>query len=593
MSATQKLAKPQARSQRSRKAPASDVAAAPLRLEADEATASDPTSRYRQVTDAAAALAGVEGAALLIATPTGRLRVLAAAGISPVPQDEVIGRDGEALTSAVHVPVTLYGGDLGIIAAWPGEPGAGEEVPGALRKLAEIAAPAMAAGRLAAQDMHLVEIHSIVEVGQVLTGLLDMEDVLSYVVYLAESLVGGHNTTVALLTEDGSGLQLRNSTGSLRASEGRLIPIEGSLMGWVVKTGEATTTASLADDPRGYPWEDRYGPSVVVPLTSNGRIIGTFMVTRVEGSPLFGDESVAILRTMSSYATIAITNAEIHRQQQEVASQLRAQAAELEKAYGELSRSQEQLLISEKMAALGRVTAGIAHEINSPLAGILNSLRTARSFVEEYRTSVGDPEITAEDHQGIADDILNALSVADRAVNKVAQFVKTIKGQTRVGDGQNSVFDPAAEVDSAVSLLQHELRRRRVAVYTEMERGCSVSGDQSKFGLVIQNLLSNALDAFQNKPGEIWVRVASDESHVRIAVEDKGCGIPEEIRGRIFDYLFTTKDVGKGTGLGLAMVHSVVTSDFRGSIALESEVGVGTTFTLTLPLQPAGSEHGS
>lgn len=505
MSATQKLAKPPGRSQRSQKASAADVAAAPPRLDA---------------------------------------------------------REAHALASAIHVPVALHAGDLGRIAARPGEPDGGDEAPGALREQRFTSAP-------------------------------DVDDSLSHVLHMSESLLGGHNAAVALITEDGDNLLLRSGTGSFRAREGTLIPIGGSLVGWVAATGEAATTPSLADDPRAYPWQDRYGPSVVVPLTSGGRVIGALMVTRTEGSPPFGDDSIAILRAVSAYATIAITSAEVHRQQQEVASRLSLQAAELEKAYGELSRSQEQLLVSEKMAALGRVTAGIAHEINSPLAGILNSLRTARSFVEEYRTSVGDPEITADDHLEIADDILAALSVADRATNKVADFVRTIKGQTRAGDGRKSVFDPAAEVDSAVSLLRHELNQRRVAVYTDMERGCSVSGDQSKFGLVIQNLLSNALDAFQDEPGEIWVRVAADESHVRIAVEDNGCGIPEEIRGRIFDYLFTTKDVGKGTGLGLAMVHSVVTSDFRGSVALESEVGAGTTFILSLPLQPAGSEHGS
>ncbi len=89
------------------------------------------------------------------------------------------------------------------------------------------------------------------------------------------------------------------------------------------------------------------------------------------------------------------------------------------------------------------------------------------------------------------------------------------------------------------------------------------------------------------------MRLAAVDDRPRVSVEDKGCGIPEEIRDRIFDYLFTTKGVGKGTGLGLSMVHSVVTTHFGGTIALESTVGVGTTFILSFPLNPAASDHGA
>jgi signal transduction histidine kinase len=307
-------------------------------------------------------------------------------------------------------------------------------------------------------------------------------------------------------------------------------------------------------------------------------------VARVPGARAFPAESAAVLQQMAAYAAIAISNAQIHRQQVEVATTLRKQAAELEQAYGELNRSQEQLLIAEKMAALGRVTAGIAHEINSPLGGVSNSLMAVKGFIGEYQASIDDPEITSEDHRAIAEDMLNALGTAEGALTKVAQFVKSIKSQTRAGEGGSTQFDPGAEIDSTIVLLQHELKRRKVAVFTELDRGQQLTGDQGKFGVLIQNLISNAIDAYGGEPGEVWIRMKADKGNLIIAVQDSGCGIPEDIRSRIFDYLFTTKDVGKGTGLGLAMVHSVVHTNFRGSIDLESEVGVGTTFTITIPL---------
>jgi signal transduction histidine kinase len=111
--------------------------------------------------------------------------------------------------------------------------------------------------------------------------------------------------------------------------------------------------------------------------------------------------------------------------------------------------------------------------------------------------------------------------------------------------------------------------------------------------MVIQNLISNAVDAYDGKPGEIWIRLSVKDNRIRLSVEDQGSGIPEEVRGKIFDYLFTTKDVGKGTGLGLSMVHSVITTTFQGELELDTEVGRGTTFTVLIPLTPNGTDHGA
>lgn len=447
--------------------------------------------------------------------------------------------------------------------------------------------------RIAVLEGQLAEWSAIVEVGQVLTGLLDMEDVLSYVVYLAESLVGGHSAAVALRAEGEEEFILKNSSGSLRATEGQKLLCEGSFVGSVILSGEPALSEWLSNDPRGYGLGGQQGPAVVVPITNSGRVMGAFLVARLEGSPVFGPDSIVILQKMAAYAAIAIHNAEIHRVQEATADTLRQQAAELEGAYGTLRRSQEQLVTSEKMAALGRITAGIAHEINSPLGGILNALRAARGFIGEYEASAADPDITPDDHKAIAADILNAIATAEGAASKVALFVKSIKGQTRAGEGDVTLFDPATEVDATIVLLQHDLKRRRIAVFTDMERGLRLKGDQNKFGMVVQNLISNAMDAYENQPGEVWIRLSAENEKLRLSVEDKGCGIPEEVRGKIYDYLFTTKDVGKGTGLGLSMVHSVITTTYQGEVMLDTEVGRGTTFSVLIPLTPTETDHGA
>jgi signal transduction histidine kinase len=148
---------------------------------------------------------------------------------------------------------------------------------------------------------------------------------------------------------------------------------------------------------------------------------------------------------------------------------------------------------------------------------------------------------------------------------------------------QRGLFDPAEEVAGTITLLHHELRNRNVTLHTVVEPDLKLIGDPGKFSLILQNLLTNAIDAYEGAAGEVWVRLLADGDSLRLEVQDFGCGIPEEIRGKIFDYLFTTKDVGQGTGLGLAMVHSIVTTNFDGRLDFHSEVGKGTTFLITFP----------
>ncbi|HET7574558.1 MAG TPA: HAMP domain-containing sensor histidine kinase, partial [Solirubrobacterales bacterium] len=216
-----------------------------------------------------------------------------------------------------------------------------------------------------------------------------------------------------------------------------------------------------------------------------------------------------------------------------------------------------------------------------------NCLQMSQSYVAEYRNSIRDPEVTVEDHEAIATDLQASIDLAVHSARKVAQFVRTIKNQTRMGDEvQRGVFDPADEVHGVVSLLQHELRNRHVELHVEVEPGRRLMGDPGKFGLVLQNLVTNAIDAYEKRAGEVWVRLYGAERGLVLEVEDHGCGIPEEIRGKIYDYLFTTKDIGQGTGLGLALVHSTVTTQFSGEIEFSSELGVGTTFRVIFPVLP-------
>lgn len=569
----------------------SQKAVASALLEFDELlrSSSDPADIFNALVRTAASVVPCDGAALCLRTAAkDNWEISAVFGDTTLTQGQAFQAASlQELDPAprLRVPLTSSAGEeFGLLLVYGKRAAKPDAVPAALEQLAHRATMVEWLRQGEVMRQQLVETNAIVEVGQVLTGLLAMEDVLSYVVYLAESLVRGHCATIALLDDERQNLILKNSTGNLRESEGLKVPVDSSLMGWVIQNGEAAMTPSLSDDPRSFQIGSRQGPAVVVPVQINGETIGAFLVARLEGAELLTHADASTLQKMASYAAIAIQNARLYREQTDAAATLRTQAEELQRAYEHVEKSQEQLLLAEKMAALGRITAGIAHEINSPLGGIMNAIRTARGYVDEYKASAGDPEITADDHIAIATDIVRSLDLAEAGASKVAQFVRSIKGQTRAGEGNTTTFDPAAEIDTTVTLLQHELRKKRVAVFTELQSGLQLTGEQSKFTSVIQNLITNSVDAYDGREGEIWVRLRKVEEQLEMEVEDKGSGIPEHIRTRIFDYLFTTKDVGKGTGLGLAMVHSIMTSTFKGQITLQSEVGVGTKFTLTFPL---------
>ena len=443
------------------------------------------------VLDAASAIVPCSGGAVFLAIPSTEVHEVAATTAS---RKYPVGRRVRSLTrapkGAIRVPLRAAGEEFGQILLLDAKAPRGEK-----RQLLErvVTSAAILHPLVEAESLRnrLTETNAIVEVGQVLTGLLAMEDVLSYVVYLAESLVRGNCATIALLSPEKTELVLKNSTGSLRGAEGESIPVEGSLMGWVVKNGQPVVTPSISDDPRSYELPTRQGPGIVVPVQINGETIGAFLVARLDKASPFTEENLGTLQRMAAYAAIAIHNAQLSREQTDAASALRAQAAELQGAYSELNRQQEQLIVSEKMAALGRITAGIAHEINSPLGGIMNALRTTRGYVEEYRASAGDPDITADDHVAIAADMLSALTLAENASAKVAQFVRSIKTQTRPGEGTTTTFDPAAEIDATVVLLQHRLKKDNIGLYSELEKGLTLTGDQGKFALIVQNLVVN------------------------------------------------------------------------------------------------------
>ena len=271
----------------------------------------------------------------------------------------------------------------------------------------------------------------------------------------------------------------------------------------------------------------------------------------------------------------------------------REQARQLEQAYRALQDNQQKLLVAEKMASLGRLTAGIAHEMNTPLAAIRVTLRDLSRLAQEYESSIGDPQITREDYAEITREMLHAIQLAEKAAEQAVGFVRGIKSQTRdLATQEQRSFNVVPVIQETLQFLGYALRRANcTATFETTKAEVELYGSPGRLTQVVTNLLTNALEA--SRPGgPITLRLASEAQGIELKVSDQGRGIAPENLSRIFDPLFTTKPFGESTGLGLTIVHDIVTSEFNGTIEAESELGQGTTFTLRFPL-PLEIEYGS
>ncbi len=258
----------------------------------------------------------------------------------------------------------------------------------------------------------------------------------------------------------------------------------------------------------------------------------------------------------------------------------------LEQAYSDLQRSQEHLVRAEKMAALGRMTAGIAHEINTPLGASLTSLKLLQFLVDEQReerTQPSAPKRTPEQMSAEMDKLVRATQAW---MEKAAAYMRSLKVHTRdLRQGEERQFSVQRTIEDTTLLLAHRLRPSQCSlVVSRATEDITLYGDPGKLGQVLTNLIVNAIDAYPDDTGgEIGITVTGDTYHVEIQVSDHGCGIPPEHLEKIFDEFFSTKRLGEGTGLGLSITRDIVANFFGGTITVTSTSGQGSTFTVRLP----------
>jgi signal transduction histidine kinase len=267
--------------------------------------------------------------------------------------------------------------------------------------------------------------------------------------------------------------------------------------------------------------------------------------------------------------------------------ELEQKNSDLEEAMHQLREAQQQLVMREKMASLGNLVAGVAHEINNPVGAVGSAADTSARSIEIIKRLIGEggsiEELVANQRFKTALEILennNAITVT--ASDRITQIVRSLKNFARLDESEFQEADLHEGLDSTLTLLHHELKKR-VEVVTEYGNDVPrVQCYPNQLNQVFMNLLSNASHAI-GESGVITVRTRRDGTDVVVEISDTGRGIEKENLERIFDPGFTTKGVGVGTGLGLSISYNII-KRHHGTIEAESVPGHGTTMRIRLPI---------
>jgi len=274
---------------------------------------------------------------------------------------------------------------------------------------------------------------------------------------------------------------------------------------------------------------------------------------------------------------------------------------ELQGAYDELKATQSQFVQHEKMASIGQLAAGVAHEINNPIGFVTSNLGTLQKYaarVAEFLQRQAEifPQEAGDDRtirlaeirrqlkiEPILADLPSLIAESLDGVERVRKIVQNLKSFSRIDQSDHSLADINQCLDDTLNIIWNELKYK-----------CTVKKDYGdlpqtrcypqQLNQVFMNLLVNAAQSIETK-GEIVITTRASETEITIAIADSGSGIPPEALHRIFEPFFTTKEVGKGTGLGLSIVYDIVTKKHGGKIEVTSEPGKGTTFVVTLPVK--------
>jgi two-component system, NtrC family, sensor kinase len=361
--------------------------------------------------------------------------------------------------------------------------------------------------------------------------------------------------------------------------------------GEIVNVADIETESAVPADLRDV-WRMRgFRALLLVPLRRDRASIGMISLTRREPGT-FAAHDVQLLQTFADQAVIAIENARLFEQVQE-------RTRELSKSLDELRTAQDRLVQTQKLASLGQLTAGIAHEIKNPLNFVNNFASLSAELTDELNEVLAPTALddkTREEVDEITHTLKDNLAKVMQHGKRADSIVKNMLLHSREGSGEHRPVDINVIVDESLNLAWHGARAEKAGFNITMQRNFDPAVGMTdvypqEITRVLLNLISNAFYATAKRKAEagdgfeptLCAATKNLGDKIEIRIRDNGAGISAEVKEKIFNPFFTTKPSGEGTGLGLSMSHDIIVKQHGGTIEVETEPGQFTEFKLVLP----------
>ena len=437
------------------------------------------------------------------------------------------------------------------------------------------------------------ELRALGEVSQAVNSTLDLETVLFTIVANAAQLSGTEAGAIYVYDDRQREFHLRATYGMdqelIDALTLQHIGLEEPSVAVVFAQREAVQTADLNDedvsDLNEITLRAGFRARLVAPLLRGEDVVGMLVVRR-RTPGAFPQNTVDLIKTFAAQSAVAIENARLFQN--------------VEASLEDLRTAQDRLVQTQKLASLGQLTAGIAHEIKNPLNFVNNFSGVSTELLDELRDAVGRMKGDAKTHAEIVeltDTLHDNLDKIVQHGKRADSIVKNMLLHSREGSGERRAVDINTLVEEAVNLAYHGARAERQGFNITLERSFDPAAGKAdlfpqEITRVLLNLISNGFYAATNRKGQansdgyeptLTAATKNLGDRVEIRIRDNGAGIPPEVKEKMFNPFFTTKPAGEGTGLGLSISHDIIVKQHAGRIEVDTRPGEFTEFRVVLP----------